>query len=507
MHSRWITAVVALSAAIMTLDMTVVTIALPAITGDLSANLSDAQWIVNGYVLVFAALLLGVGALSDHMPRHRLFIAGHVIFGLASLLCAAAPTTDWLIFGRVVQAIGATMVFATCMPIIADAHVGDEAGRARAVGAFMAAGAGAAALGPLFGGLVVGGGGWRWIFAINLPVSLIAIVAMVLIGRHSPDTPRNSAKVSWSSTVLVAMGLFALNYALVSGPKDGWASATVIIAAIAAVALLAAFVILQLRLGDDALLDLRLFKVPSFTAAMILSFTARLVTFGVLPYLVFWLSGVQGRTAIQVGLVLLALALPMVVVAAPSSALEKTGKLNLVTGAAMVITGVGLLWLGLIMDPSLTWKTSIFPLLVIGIGAGVAMPHMMNLALAVAPADRSGAATGATNTAFPLGTAVGVAIFGAVLSSHVDKLDWAPEQVREAASEGRLDILAKVLDGAQLQDAIDMFTGGLSVVLLMAAGFAAVCAVICFAAIRNRDRIGDGAPADADDAEPVHARR
>ena len=480
MQSRWITAVVALSAAIMTLDMTVVTIALPDITGDLSANLSDAQWIVNGYVLVFAALLLGVGALSDHMPRHRLFIAGHVIFGLASLLCAAAPTTDWLIFGRVVQAIGATMVFATCMPIIADAHVGDEAGRARAVGAFMAAGAGAAALGPLFGGLVVGGGGWRWIFAINLPVSLIAIVAM---------------------------GLFALNYALVSGPKDGWASATVIIAAIAAVALLAAFVILQLRLGDDALLDLRLFKVPSFTAAMILSFTARLVTFGVLPYLVFWLSGVQGRTAIQVGLVLLALALPMVVVAAPSSALEKTGKLNLVTGAAMVITGVGLLWLGLIMDPSLTWKTSIFPLLVIGIGAGVAMPHMMNLALAVAPADRSGAATGATNTAFPLGTAVGVAIFGAVLSSHVDKLDWAPEQVREAASEGRLDILAKVLDGAQLQDAIDMFTGGLSVVLLMAAGFSAVCAVICFAAIRNRDRIGDGAPADADDAEPVHARR
>lgn len=325
-------------------------------------------------------------------------------------------------------------------------------------------------------------------------MSLIAIVAMMLIGRHSPDTPRNSAKVSWSSTVLVATGLFALNYALVSGPKDGWASATVIIPAIAAVALLAAFVILQLRLGDDALLDLRLFKVPSFTAAMILSFTARLVTFGVLPYLVFWLSGLQGRTAIQVGLVLLALALPMVMVAAPSSALEKTGKLNLVTGAAMVITGVGLLWLGLIMDPSLTWKTSIFPLLVIGIGTGVAMPHMMNLALAVAPADRSGAATRATNTAFPLGTAVGVAIFGAILSSHVDKLDWAPEQVREAASEGRLDILAKVLDSAQLQDAIDMFTGGLSVVLLMAAGFSAVCAVICFAAIRNRDRIGDGAP-------------
>lgn len=497
MHPRWITAVVALSAAIMTLDMTVVTIALPDITRDLSAGLSDAQWIVNGYVLVFAALLLGVGALSDHMPRHRLFIAGHVIFGLSSLLCATAPTTGWLIFGRVVQAIGATLVFATCMPIIADAHEGDEAGRARAVGAFMAAGAGAAALGPLFGGLVVGGGGWRWIFAVNLPVSLVAVVAMAIIGRAAPAAPRNTARVSWMSTVLVAAGLFALNYALVTGPREGWTDARVIVAGVAAALLLAAFVILQLRLGDDALLDLQLFRVPSFTAAMILSLTARLVTFGVLPYLVFWLSGVQGRTAIQVGFVLLALALPMVVVAAPSSMLERTGKLNLVTGAAMVITGVGLLWLGLIMDPGLTWRTALFPLLVIGVGTGMAMPHMMNLALAVAPANRSGAATGATNTAFPLGTAVGVAIFGAVLSSRVDELAWAPDQVREAASEGRMDILAQVLDASRMREAITTFTGGLSTILIMAAAFSAVCAVICFTAIRNRDRVAQAAASAA----------
>ena len=167
MPTRWLNFAIALSSALMTLDMTVVTIALPQISHSFSSGLGEAQWVVNGYVLVFAALLLGVGALSDHLPRHRLFMGGHVVFGLASLVCALAPSIDVLIVGRVIQALGATVVFATCMPLIADCFEGDEAGRSRAVGIYMAAGAVAAALGPLVGGLLVSNGGWRWMFAIN----------------------------------------------------------------------------------------------------------------------------------------------------------------------------------------------------------------------------------------------------------------------------------------------------------------------------------------------------
>ena len=129
MKPRWLTAVVALSAALMTLDMTVVTIALPDITREFSAGLEDAQWIVNAYVLVFAALLLGVGALSDRMPRHRLFMLGHLIFAASSLLCALSGSSGTLIAGRVCQAVGATLVFGTCMPLIADTHEGDDAAR------------------------------------------------------------------------------------------------------------------------------------------------------------------------------------------------------------------------------------------------------------------------------------------------------------------------------------------------------------------------------------------
>lgn len=179
---------------------------------------------------------------------------------------------------------------------------------------------------------------------------------------------------------------------------------------VAAAILLLCFTRLQLRHGRDALLDLHLFRIPTFSAAMLLSFTGRLVTFGLLPYLIFWLSGRQHLSPVQVGFVLLALALPMVVIAAPSSAL---GHGNHVTGGAMSVTAIGLLWLGLALGSDATWARALGPLFVIGIGSGAAMPHMMNLALAVVPASRAGAATGAANTAFPLGTPTGVAVFGA----------------------------------------------------------------------------------------------
>lgn len=488
MNARWLTAVVALSAALMTLDMTVVTIALPNITREFSTGLEDAQWIVNAYVLVFAALLLGVGALSDHMPRHRLFILGHLIFGASSLLCALSGSAGILIVGRVCQAIGATLVFGTCMPLIADAHEGNDAARSRAVGAFMAAGAAAAALGPLLGGFLVNGGGWRWIFAVNIPVSIIAIIVMALVAPGTAGARRKTTGRDWVSTALVALGLFGANYALIAAPNEGWSAANVLAAGVASVLFLVAFAVIQLRAGEDALLDLRLFAVPSFSAAIILSFTGRLVTFGLLTYLIFWLSGVQGLSPIGVGLVLLALALPMVIIAAPSSALEKTGRVNIVTGVAMLITALGLLWAALTLGPDTTWRSVIGPLLVMGIGAGLAMPHMMNIAIGVVPASRAGAATGAANSAFPLGTAAGVAMFGAILTSRIDALAWVPASVREAATAGQIDLLRGALPEPGVQEITEAFMAGLDAILVTGAAVSVVCGLICFFSIRQKDR-------------------
>lgn len=484
MSTRWLNFTIALSAALMTLDMTVVTIALPEINASFSSGLSKAQWVVNSYVLVFAALLLGVGALSDRIPRRPLFLIGHVVFGLASLLCAVATSVDMLILGRIIQALGATFVFATCMPLIADHFEGDDAGRSRAVGIYMAAGAAAAALGPLVGGIIISNGGWRWMFAINPPLCLLAIAIMFFLVRSSQETTRASGHIDWISTAIIAIALFAMNYALISGPDDGWTTPLVLGAIVVAAALLGVFIVLQIRHGNEALLDLSLFKSSTFTAAITLSFTARLTSYGMMPYLVFWLAGYQELSPIAVGLVLLAMALPIVVVAGPSSALQRTGKVNVVTGVAMLLVTIGLIWLGLAVSPDASWEPVIGPLIVIGVGTGLAMPHMMNIALSVVPASRSGSATGVVNTAFPLGTATGVAFFGSVLSSHIDALKQVPESIREAGATGQLNALRIQGPGEVVSLVTEAFTDGLSTIMFIAALCSALCAAFCWWAIR-----------------------
>lgn len=484
MSTRWLNFTIALSAALMTLDMTVVTIALPEINASFSVGLRDAQWVVNSYVLVFAALLLGVGALSDHIPRRPLFLIGHVVFGLASLLCTVATGIDMLILGRVIQALGATLVFATCMPLIADHFEGDDVGRSRAVGIYMAAGAAAAALGPLVGGFIVSNGGWRWMFAINPPLCLLAIAIMFFLVRSPEEKTQAGGRIDWISMTIIAAALFSLNYALISGSNDSWTTPLVLGAFVVAAILLGVFIILQIRYGHEALLDLSLFKSSTFTAAITLSFTARLVSYGMMPYLVFWLAGYKKLSPIAVGLVLLAMALPIVMIAGPSSALQKTGKVNIVTGAAMLLVTAGLIWLGRVASPEAPWALVIGPLIVIGAGTGLAMPHMMNIALSVVPASRSGSATGVVNTAFPLGTATGVASFGVILNSHMDALEQIPESARTAGATGQLNALQYQEPADIISIITETFADGLSTIMFTAALCSALCAAFCWWAIR-----------------------
>lgn len=477
MKPGWLNFAVALSAALVTLDMTVVTIALPAITEHFDAGLDDAQWVVNSYVLVFAALLLAAGALSDRISRRTLFVTGHVIFLGASVVCTFANSVEMLIGGRGMQAVGAALIFATCMPLIADAFEHDEKGRAKAVGVFMAAGAAAAALGPLIGGVLVDSGGWRWIFAVNIPFDILAVVIILTLVKLPPHRATGLPPMDWISTIIIAGALVSLNYVLISGPTDGWTSAGVLIAAGLALLLFAIFVIIQDRKGSRGLLDLSLFKIPSFSAAVFLSFTGRLVTFGLLPFLIFWMTGDGGLSSIQIGCVMLAIALPLVFFAGPSALLERTGKVNLVTAVAMVITAAGLLWAMFTLDAESTWRSLVGPLIAIGVGSGLAVPHMMNIAIAVVPAAKSGMASGVTNTALPLGTSTGVAVFGAVLTSHIDELD-APQQVKDATAAGRFDLLAPAVPPENLHTLLETFMDGITSIFALAAVAAAVCAAV-----------------------------
>lgn len=482
---RRITAVVGLSAVVMTLDISIVNIALPDIAADFGSGLQAAQWIINAYVLAFAALLLTVGATSDRLGRRRMFLVGHATFVVGSLLCALAPTDSMLIGGRVVQGIGAALVFGTCLALLSDVYADDSVGRTRAVGVFMACGAGAAALGPLVGGLLVELGGWRWIFAINLPIGVV-IIAATLMTMSLSETTTGENRVDMASTVLFTALFFGANLALLSGPDHGWVSPLVLISAATAAIAAAAALWRQRALGEDALVDLALFRIPTFSAVIFISFAVRVFSFGVFPFLIFWFSGADGLGPVQTGAVLLFLAIPMIVAAGPSLALARVTSLSVTLTLSMATIAVGLAWAAIASEAASPWTSLIGPLILIGIGSGLSMPHIMDIAMAVAPTRLAGTATGVANTAFPLGTATGIAVFGALIHSRVDAASALPESARPAAYVAEFDRLAP-LGSTTVDAARSAYAAGLTTMFAVAAAVAVAAGIVALTTVRAKD--------------------
>jgi EmrB/QacA subfamily drug resistance transporter len=340
---RWTVALASLAGVVMTLDINVVAIALPRIGADFDASLAGAQWTINAYALAFAALLLPAGSLSDRVGRRGVFGAGIAGFTATSLGCGLAPGIAWLVVFRALQGACGALVMATAVALIAGAYQGRA--RDQAIGIFSAAGGAAVAFGPTLGGMLVDGWGWRWIFLVNLPLGAAIVLGTVLVLRE-PETSRvASAPLDLSGAVLACAMLFSVNYALLAGPEDGWTRIGVLTALLAGLALLAAFLFLQRRRGDHALLDLRLFRIPSFSASMALSLCARVTTLGLMPFLILWLQGPLGSDPTEAGLRLLPMTILIMVGAWAAGRLQRrlTGGEVIAIGFALVGTG-GLAW-------------------------------------------------------------------------------------------------------------------------------------------------------------------
>jgi EmrB/QacA subfamily drug resistance transporter len=474
----------------MTLDVTVVNVALPEIQSDLDASLDSLQWTVNAYVLAFAALLLTVGSLSDRYSRRPLFVAGLVVFTAASALCMAARSETALIAARAVQGVGGALVFGTCLALVADAHIGvAEELRRKAVGAAMAAGAAAAALGPLIGGGLVQVGAWQWIFAVNIPIGVVLIVATVLRVPTVERAPAVRGPADRAGAALVVVPLFTANYGLLTGADSGWGQPRVVAALAIAVATGLGFVWLELRRGDTALVDLGLFRIPTFTAAIVLGFVVRLLTFGIFPFLILWLAGAHDMSAFRTGLVLTALAAPLMIAAGVGTPLARVIGVARTMTVAMAVTAAGL-FLGTLIESTGPWQMILACLVVTGIGCGLAMPHLMNLAVDVAPPDKAGMATGAANTALPLGTAAGVALFGVVLSSQV-RAEINAETADAGADRFADAVIAGILrypTAAGTELATSAFTDALRLIFVLAGCGALAAAVVSALLIRDTDR-------------------
>src|SRR5436190_1008369 len=273
----WTLAAVAFGLFMIMLDNTVVNVALPSIERDLKIRISQLEWIVTAYALVFAALLITGGKLADLIGRRKIFVVGLAVFTLSSLACGLAPSANFLIGARAVQGVGAALMNPASLSIITSRFPPKE--RGQAIGIWAGVSALALAIGPLVGGLIVDNINWNWIFFINVPVGVVGIIVSQLVIKESRDTSHEQS-VDLPGLVTSSAGLFALTYALIEGNRHGWTSAEILGLFAAAAVLLVAFVVLE-HFQRLPMLDLTLFRNGSFTGANLVAMLVSLGMFGV----------------------------------------------------------------------------------------------------------------------------------------------------------------------------------------------------------------------------------
>jgi EmrB/QacA subfamily drug resistance transporter len=395
------------------LDVTIAVVALPDMARALHASLSDLQWVIDGYALALAALLLGVGAAADILGRRRVHVAGVVLFAVASLLCGLASGPGMLVAARGLQGVGAAAMFATTLPLLGSVYQGRQ--RSTALGVWGAVSGGAAAVGPVLGGLLTEGPGWRWIFFVNLPVSVASVWLTLRVVPESRG-PRGM-RIDWAGTVAFACFAGATTYGVVRAGADGWTSGVVTGSFGTAAPALVAFVLVERRVAHP-LLDLSLLRKPAFVGVMAGALAFNGVAFGVIPYLSIWMQTVLGMSPVRGGLTLLPLTGATMVVAILAGKLLHGVPARLTIGGGLLLVGSGA-FCQAVLDAGTSWTVLVPGLVLVGIGTGFVSPAIAGAALAAVPPERAGMAGGAVNTVRQLGYALGVAVFGTVLTSRM----------------------------------------------------------------------------------------
>jgi EmrB/QacA subfamily drug resistance transporter len=402
---RWVLAVAVLGSGLAFLDGTVVNVALPEIGRDLGASTADLQWVLNGYLLTLASLILLGGSLGDRMGRRRIFVIGVGMFTAASLLCAIAPNSEMLIFARLLQGIGGALLTPGSLAMIeASFQPGD---RARAIGAWSGLGGVAAALGPLLGGYLVDAVSWRAIFLINLPLGLFV---MAMAGRHVPETrdPMAHGRLDIPGAALVALGLGGTTYALIEAPGKG-ADPLILVTAIGGVLALLGFYFVERR-SSNPMLPFDIFESQQFTAANLVTFVVYAALGGVFFLLVAFLQISLGYSAVQAGAASLPVTALMLLLSARSGAMAQRigARIPLTVGPLVIAAGLLLM---LRIDPGDSYATTVLPaVIVFGLGLTLVVAPVTATVLAAADARHSGIASGINNAVARVAGLLAVAV-------------------------------------------------------------------------------------------------
>ncbi len=407
---RWTLVVVCAATAMLMLDIAVVNTALSRIAEDLDTGLSGLQWVVDAYTLALASVVLTAGALADRLGRRRLFTYGLTIFTIASVACGLSQDIVMLNASRAVQGIGAAIMFAVSLALLAHAFPGARE-RAGALAAYGAAIGASFAVGPLVGGVLTSGLDWQWIFLVNVPIGLFCLWITRTYVQESRDP--NAHGIDWPGQITLTVGLLLLVLALLRGNEDGWTSAIILAELIGAAVALAAFVGVELRVREP-MLPMRLFRNATFTGAQVAAFAISASFFALFLYVTLYLQQILGLSAIEAGLVYVPGTVVMLIVSGATAQLGAK-----VPARTMVAGGLALAAAGMVLftlaDETSSWWMLMPGLMLACIGTGIFNPALSNVALGAVPVEQSGLAAGVNDTARQAGIAVGVAALGALI--------------------------------------------------------------------------------------------
>ena len=396
------------------LDNTVVNVALPTMQKDLHVSVSSLEWIVTGYALTFAALMITGGKLADMYGRRLIFVVGLVVFTLSSLACGLAPNAGFLIGARAVQGSGAALMNPATLSIITSTFPPKQ--RGQAIGIWAGVSALALAIGPLVGGLITENLSWNWIFFVNVPIGALGVVASQIFIRESRDTSHEQ-RLDVPGLVTSGAGLLALSYGLIEGNDRGWTSGEILGFFAAAVVLLVAFVLLEHR-QRLPMLDLSLFRIGAFAGANIVAMMVSLAMFGVFFFVSLYIQEILRYSAVQAGAMFLPMTILVILVAPVAGRLSDRVGSRWLMGGGMTLLGISLLLYQRVTVHSDFW-TLLPAMLVGGVGMATTMSPMTSAAMGAVPIDKAGVGSGVLNSFRQVGGALGIALMGAILASFL----------------------------------------------------------------------------------------
>jgi EmrB/QacA subfamily drug resistance transporter len=461
--SKWWTLVaVCLGTFMLLLDVTIVNVALPSIQKDLGASFSDLQWVVDAYALTLAAALLTAGSVGDLIGRRRVYVFGLGLFSAASLLCGLATHPLVLNLSRGLQGVGASMMFACALALLAGAYQGRD--RGTAIGLWGATIGAAVAVGPLVGGVLTEGIGWEAIFFVNVPIGL-GVIALTL---RTVEESRNPAegRIDVPGVATFSTALFLLVFALIRGNEKGWGSGQIVGMLVGAGVLMIAFLLVERR-SDHPMFELGLFRNPSFVGASLTAFVLSASIFAMFLYLTLYIQNQLHYSALEAGLRFLPTTLLSFFVAPVAGKLAERLGVRWFVGVGLLLVAGGLFTMSG-LETSDDWTALLPGFVLTGIGVGMVNPALATVAVGVVAPQRAGMASGINSTFRQVGIATGVAAWGAIFQSAAN------------SSNG-----AFIRDRAQFLDGFDR-------ILVCAAILAAVGGIICCVLIRPRDFVAHG---------------